>query len=180
MQPIPAEPLFVFGTLLDAEVLGEVLAIDARELQQGTGAVGIREAFLPGYAAHVLRGQNYPILRKTPESVVRGHLLDGLTAEHWHRLVWFEGSHYDLDPCRVGIDAQAIDSPLIPARVFASENRALATGDRWRLEHWQQAHKHDYLIRARLWMRQRDAENPLADEVVWLAPLDNLHAQGVL
>ena len=123
----------------------------------------------------MLTGQSYPILRRTTGSSVSGCLLEGLTAEHWRRLVWFEGNDYDLDPCRVVVDARETD-----ARVFASENRPLTTGALWRLDHWQNRHKHDYLVRARVWMRQFERTDPLPDHVVWLTPLDDLHQRGML
>lgn len=175
MLPAPAEPLFVFGTLRDADVLGEVLSIASATIRNGTAPVQMRTAMLFGHTACVLTGQNYPILRKEPDSELPGALVEGLTAEHWRRLVWFEGSCYDLACCRVSINEQRID-----ARVFTSENHDLTTGSRWRLNLWQQAHKDDYLVRARLWMRQLDAASPLSDDVVWNTPLDALQAQGLL
>lgn len=179
MPSVPAEPLFVFGTLLDAEVLGEVLgesrAAGEAKLQGRTSPVRTRSAHLAGYSAVVLTGQHYPVLRQSPGDRVPGQLLDGLTREHWRRLVWFEGSQYDVDHCRIDVGTTTID-----ARVFASENRTLTTDAPWRLDHWQKTHKADYLVRARLWMRQLDAVDSLPDDVVWLTPLDTLRSQGLL
>ena len=145
-------PLFVFGTLRDADVLALVL---------GRADAPVEPARLAGHAARTVAGRDYPVLVPEPGASAEGALVHGLDATDRARLAWFEGEAYALAPCRVDADGGPIEAVLFAAAT------PLPTAGPWRLDAWQDGTKTLFLERARLWMAELDRDDPVADSVIW-------------
>ena len=75
-------PLFVFGTLMDRDLLAEVLARDISDLRFTTGTVD-------GFRRCRARGESYPILVSEAGSRIEGCLVEGLSAADLSRLAFY-------------------------------------------------------------------------------------------
>lgn len=125
--------LFVFGTLLDADVRSVVLAeeIHKRAL---VSAVAI------GYQTFKLPDETYPILSPSPENQVEGGILTGLSRTQWDRLNFFEGDEYTLADIQVFAKGEPMD-----ACYYGERSVVPGASSVWRLDWWQKHHKHDFL-----------------------------------
>ena len=146
-------PLFVFGTLRDADVLALVL---------GREDVPTEPASLADRSARTVAGRDYPVLVPEPGARAPGALVHGLDEADRVRLAWFEGEAYALAPCRVETAAGA----EVDAVLFAAATPLPVAGP-WELDAWRATGKAGFLRRARRWMAELDSDEPLADSVVW-------------
>lgn len=89
-----APAVFVYGTLMDTEVL-------ALALGRQPDGLGQEAASIAGYARRRVQGQRYPMLIARSAGKVDGVLIDGLAPADINRLRAFEGRGYLLGPCRV-------------------------------------------------------------------------------
>lgn len=162
----PDLPLFVFGSLMDADILARVLGPDR------AAAVIRQPAWLSGYRRHCARDDVFPILVPDPHAVtadaatrhppVPGFLLLGLTAEDLDRIEYYEGAGYALRPLTVEIPAPEVGADACPgagdaadgtgerrrtsAQVFLSTGLFSDSGVAWDLGHWQQTAKRYALL----------------------------------
>ena len=158
-------PLFVFGTLRDPDVLAVVLG-------RADGA-RTEPATLPGHAALVVAGRDYPVLVPDPDGEAAGNLLHAMEDADRARLGWFEGEAYALVPSRVETGAGPADAVLFAAAA------PLPTAGPWRLDDWRRESKAGFLARARRWMAEYESGSPVADSVVWgHGPDDDARATG--
>ena len=121
-------PLFVYGTLMDPDMLGAVLGRDP-----AAGWAGA--AHLPGHDIVAVAGRPYPMLIRRTGARAAGHLIAGLDARDMAHLRRYEGRSYHLRRVRVRRPGGA----LVAARLFACREKAGRHG--WHLEHWQKRHK---------------------------------------
>lgn len=159
-------PLFVFGSLMDPDILAGVLG------PQRAAAVIRQPAWLSGYRRHSARDEVFPILVPDPHAVeaddttrhppVEGCLLLGLTAQDLDRIDYYEGAGYTLRPLTVevmaaegGADARPGAGPAAQgagerrrtgAQVFLSTGLFSDSGVAWDLGHWQQTAKRYALL----------------------------------
>ena len=134
-----SEPLFFFGTLLDAEILGLVIGreIEAEELVA---------AVLPEFRRVRVDGRSYPMLVAAPGLRVEGALWQGASAAAIHRLNLYEGPEYGAE-LRMVLDLRG--KPL-PAWVYvAASARLVPSPDLWSLADWQARYKTDFMARGR-------------------------------
>ncbi|MGB1238198.1 MAG: gamma-glutamylcyclotransferase family protein [Pseudomonadales bacterium] len=82
-----ALPLFVYGTLLDVDILSAVLG---RALLPNA----LQPANLPGYSTLTYPGESFPVLCECSYSSAAGALLHGLSEEDWQRIDFYEGDEY--------------------------------------------------------------------------------------
>lgn len=130
-------PLFVFGTLLDIEVLGLVLG-------RPVGPDALEPARLGGFRRVRVRGASYPMLVADPAGEVAGALLRGLDAAARGRLDAYEGPAYRLVPVEVVDPAGA----RVRALVYEAVPGALEpTREPWDLARWQARDKAAFLAR---------------------------------
>ena len=80
-------PLFVFGTLLDANVRYRVLG---RTIPRHH----LRSVLVKGYVRRKVAGRDYPMLYPSPAGRVWGMVIRHLTAKDWALLDLYEGSEY--------------------------------------------------------------------------------------
>ena len=132
--------LFVFGTLLDEDVLrivlGRKLPLDCRRI-----------ARLSGYERQMLHDETYPVLVPAPGREVAGKVLT-LSGRDMHRVMFFEADEYVLEA------AQVFDANGCPLKVVLCAERAKRTGPRypWSLQRWQREHKATFLEQAASYM----------------------------
>lgn len=135
---VPAMQLFVYGTLMDPDVLRVVLGRPLPEAQREEAEIfGFRRVHVPG--------RNYPMLQPHHGSGrVAGLLVHRLDAEAVHRLVVYEGSEYHLVPLLVS----NAEGHGVRAGVFLCD-RSVPQGHRdWFLEVWVRRYKRTFLRRA--------------------------------
>jgi len=126
--------LFVFGTLMDADVLRLILGHRlAPEQIQRASVRGWRRARVPGRA--------YPMLVPSPGGRVVGQLLSGLSPFDRQRLDAYEGAEYLLAPLRVF---------MVGGRGLVVEHyrccRSVRPGRKgWSLAQWQRREKCGWL-----------------------------------
>lgn len=132
-----ALPLFFFGTLMDAEVLGLVIG---RRVGEGD----LEPARLAGFRRVQAMGASYPVLVPDPAGLVEGRLFRGATAAERARLDAYEGEAYRLGPVTVedaaGRTVGALAYLAVPGRIAPSP-------EPWELGDWQARHKAAYLAR---------------------------------
>jgi hypothetical protein len=122
--------LFVYGTLLDCDLLRAVLG---RPPPNGGG----ESARLPGFRRVVVAGRTYPTLIRRTGGWVAGRLLAGLGREDWRRLVRYEGRDYRLRRMSV----RRADGRLVAAHLFLC-HPSVPTGRRsWHIEDWRKRFK---------------------------------------
>lgn len=129
------EQVFVFGSLMDIDVLSVVLGDPRRS------AIDSKSAWLAGYQRQSVEGEVFPLLVRhsdnpsSPTSEVEGRLLCGLTSHDLERLIFFEGPAYALADCHVDVwdsDRRRRTS----ARVFLATNLFSGSGRPWDFAHW--------------------------------------------
>ncbi len=122
-------PLFVYGTLRDADIVSAVLgrAVDIATLPMASA---------PGFAAVYMPGQVYPALIARPGAAAAGLMLASLSVADWAVLDAFEGDNYRRSVIAVvshGIEIEA--QAYRPVRVIDGH------APDWSLDHWQAHHK---------------------------------------
>lgn len=132
------QPLFVFGTLLDPDLVSVVIGTDISAFRTEPARVHGQKAVRAAHAA-------YPILIEHPEAVTHGLLIHGLTAEHVERIAFYETHEYELGDIHV----HAEDEPT-RARAFFSIDAVIPSDDTWKLADWQRTHKRLALVEAEL------------------------------
>lgn len=78
------QKLFVYGTLMNDEVLASLL----------TGRFAKTKALLSGYQCLAVLNEDYPAIRPAKDSMVNGELISGLSPEHLRVLDQYEGKYY--------------------------------------------------------------------------------------
>lgn len=126
--------LFVYGTLLFSDVLARVAG---RRLEG-------REAVLPGYARHAVRGVVYPGVVRTPGAATEGRLVEGVDALALARIDRFEGRIYERRrlPVRVAGRAGFVHAGVY---VVPPARRHLLDHAPWDPEAFAARHLADYL-----------------------------------
>jgi len=128
MRPLP---LFVFGTLMDANLRYGVLG-------RTVPCHNLKPALVKRRATFYVDGRNYPMLCPHPSGRVLGLLIRNLTAQDWRLLDEYEGPEYILSPIAVQSPAgkrQPALTYLCPPHIKASYRRWKAskkrTKERW-------------------------------------------------
>lgn len=127
--PMLGRPLFIYGTLRDADLLCAVLgrAVDARNLAP---------AVAPGFRAVCYPGRNYPALVPHPGGAAAGEIVVALSRLERAILDAFEGEEY-----RRGIVPVLIEGELHEADGYLPMAPIGVGAEPWSLEVWQQRHK---------------------------------------
>ena len=128
--------LFVYGTLMDAEVFFAVT---------GTKPPEAEKALLRGFARYRVRQATYPGILPCPGGQVDGVVLADLPGALWHRLDEFEGPLYELRPVTVstvGGSTAAAWAYIVPRHLGAQLSK-----EPWSLERFRREDK-SALLRA--------------------------------
>lgn len=126
--------LFLYGTLMDEDVLGLVLGRDVETDAQ--------PAALAGWRVAAISGRDFPGLWPSAGGVAQGLALD-VTRQEILRLNRYEGSHYHLR--EVTIDLPASGHGVVAKTYMAKP--WVRPGGPWTLEYWQHRHKAAYMRR---------------------------------
>ena len=133
---------FFFGTLMDRDVLEQVLArpVDDRELSA---------ARLPGYRRVRTACALYPMLVPDPGGVVEGVVLREASARDEARIRHFEADEYVDRWMPVSLPPGGTRR----VRVFFALAELGETDEPWDLARWAAEHKAGFLAQCRVWMR---------------------------
>ena len=131
------EVLFVYGTLLNAEVLEAVIGV----------RLDPEPATLDGYERFRVAGAPYPGIVLAPGATVRGGLYRGLGARDLERMDAFEGDLYQ----RARVSLTIGDGARTPAWTYVvpPESRALLSNESWDEARYLERDHQDFLARAR-------------------------------
>lgn len=132
--------LFVYGTLLDADLRRALLGPAARRLS-------VTNAVLKGYRRVALHGGVYPALRRDAAARVDGCVQAGTDRTVEARLTAYEGEEYRYARRPVEI------AGLGPAMAGLFLTRDPPAGPPWSLADWQRRHKARVLRQLAHWRR---------------------------
>jgi ADP-ribose pyrophosphatase len=125
-------PLFVYGTLRDAEVFRFVTGL-------ALSSVGPVPALAPQHLALTVQGAVYPVLVRQDGEAAQGLLLSALPIDAIAVLDHFEGDGYS----RASITVM-VDGVLTSAQVYVG-SRPVVTEGPWTLEAWERNGKAAFL-----------------------------------
>ena len=134
-------PLFVYGSMRDADVRALVLGSDRPEVRT-------EPAWMPGATAARVPGESYPHLVPTEGARAPGEVLYGLGETGLDRIRFFEGDEYALVECEV----ERASGERIAAVHFGGVAIPPAPVVAWSLEQWQASEKARFLSMARKYM----------------------------
>ena len=134
-------PLFVYGSMRDADVLALVLGSDRPEVRT-------EPAWMPGAFAARVPGESYPHLVPTEGARAPGEVLYGLGETCMDRIRFFEGDEYALVECEV----ERASGERIAAVHFGGVAIPPAPAVAWSLEQWQASEKARFLAMVRKYM----------------------------
>ena len=124
-----SQPLFVYGTLRDPDLLAGVLA-------RPLSAAAMLPAAAPGFAAVHYPGRIYPALVRIPGRAAPGLVLTDLSPFEHDLLDAFEGAEYRRELIPVMIAEELHEAfAYLPAMAVPRD------APPWTLEAWQAAHK---------------------------------------
>jgi len=142
-------PLFVFGTLMDRDVLVSVTGMPLSELEIHAGMVN-------GFKRRMVRGETFPVLVPDAKESVSGLLIYGLSDIAVQRAKFFEGDEYTLKAVRaVGLPDShtTLKAGAVDTAYFA-DNQVYEIEPRdWSIEHWQALDKTEFLYRLANYMQ---------------------------
>lgn len=143
------KPLFVYGTLQDADILGAALgrAVDVSAL---------KPAMAPGYRTVFFPDRVYPALVPAEHQHAAGLLLECLQYPDLAALDAFEGEEYRRGEIHV-----VVNGATIAAEVYLPVIPLPDTQPAWTLDQWTRHHKPSVLageIEAATTLRQRLSE----------------------
>jgi len=131
----PRLPLFVFGSLMDPDLLSVVLGGAPDHLDR-------EPARLAGYRRHRAEGEVFPVLVEDAagRGWVDGLLLHGLTDGDLARILYYEGAEYA--PHIVTVTAAPRERRRrCRSRAFLSTGVLRDSGEPWELASWQSEEK---------------------------------------
>ncbi len=134
-------PIFFFGTLMDRDVLGQVLA-------RPVALDEIEPAMLRGFRRHSVVGVPYPVLRPDLSAAVHGVLFAPQSDIERTRVDHFEDAEYHASVVRV----QVADRVREAFAYRDLEGVFELAGEEWSLARFEREHKAGYLDACRQWM----------------------------
>ena len=130
--------VFVYGTLLDADVRIAVLGRTAAMLP-------VEPATLEGYRRVAMRGRTYPVIVPDANGTVAGALLRGLSRAAFAKLEAYETDEYRVADVVVTSGAER----SIAAKAFVASGRARPSPLPWEIEDWRRRYKRAFLRKLR-------------------------------
>lgn len=130
--------VFVYGTLMDFDVLACVLNVRA------VGAGRLIPAKLKGHRRFALKGRAYPSLARDDASAVEGFVFQDCTPGEWAKLVHYENADYTP----VAVNAET-GQGVRHARAFLGgpKHARLDAGRDWSFADWTRRDKSAYMKR---------------------------------
>ena len=160
-------PLFVYGSMRDADVRAVVLGRDRPDIRT-------ESAWMPDAAVALVPGESYPHLVSANDARAPGELIHGLDEPCLDRILFFEGDEYACVECTV----ERAGGERIAAMHFGGVAIPEAPLVPWSLEQWQEREKAGFLSMTReymaVWRRATRAEA----EALWQRLLCGHAASG--
>lgn len=128
--------LFVYGTLMDEDVLNRVVG-------RPVPASSIGVAYVDGYRRVYVKDSYFPILIEAENATVEGRLVNGLGARAVQRLIRFEGRQFRLKRLSVRLE----HGRAAEAECFLPVAGVAATDEDWDPAIWRRRYKRAYLSR---------------------------------
>lgn len=153
-----ADCLFVFGSLMDTDVLSVVSGIPLSELK-------LTSATVFGYQQRELVEESYPVLVVCESARASGKLIQGLTVDALQRILFFEGEEYRLQP----IDTVTDRSYLQSAFYFRDTGAYTVRQNVWDFERWARLHKPPFLDASREYMNLYGTMTAAEADAYWTA-----------
>lgn len=151
-------PLFVYGTLLDRDILSCVLGRHFSEIDVETAYLAERETW-------TYPQESFPVLQRVSNGEVQGKLLYNMQPEDWRRIDFYEGDEYGF----AEVEVERSDGQKVIALLNSACDEALATKVPWTLEMWQRAHKRVFLPKCQRYMALYGTMSIEEADVYWQA-----------
>jgi gamma-glutamylcyclotransferase (GGCT)/AIG2-like uncharacterized protein YtfP len=151
--------LFVFGSLMDEDVLALVTAMASSDLQTVAGTVN-------GYKQCEVEEESYPVLVPCEGAVTDGVLVSGLTVQAIERVLFFEGEEYRLQSVEV---LAGEGQSVVPAYYFCDTGAYTVRPDAWDFAHWRDFHKPAFIESSRAYMSLFGTMTAAEADVHWSA-----------
>lgn len=137
-------PLFVFGTLMDEDVLRWVTGMSLSELE-------LQPAVVKGFQRRQVKGECFPLLVPSEQGKVSGLLISGLTQLALQRAQFFEGEQYQLTHIIAegmpDSHSRILKEGELSAQYFADTQMYDIEDCDWSIQSWRDSEKHDFLSR---------------------------------
>ena len=135
------QPLFLFGTLMDLDVLAWLL-------ERPIDLADLCPALLRGFRRTGVVGASYPMLVSDATGVVEGRLMRRATARDIARINHYESEEYraELRPVTTGA---GVDTA---AWLYLGLDHLASTAAPWSLARWQAEHKAGFFAACGGWM----------------------------
>ena len=160
-------PLFVYGSMRDADVRALVLG-------PGCPEVRAEPAWMPGAAAALVPGESYPYLVSVEGARAPGEVLHGLDETCLDRIHFFEGDEYAFAECVI----ERAGGERIGAMHFGGVAIPQAPVVAWSLERWQANEKVQFLSMTREYMAGWRRATRAEAEALWQRLLRQDSASG--
>lgn len=148
--------LFVFGSLMDSDVLRIVAGVAPEQLK-------IRQAIAPGFRQQEVVEECYPVLVEDSDSTAFGLIIDSLTAQAMARIHFFEGDEYTLE----NIEIRTTDSETVAARFFSHTGAYSVKDSTWDFQKWLVEQKHEFVERTQDYMKLFGTMNATEADNYW-------------
>lgn len=158
-QWAPGNCLFVFGSLMDHDVLELVSDMPIATLS-------IREAEVEGFRQCEVREESYPVLVADKSAKCRGLLVGGLTTVAVERILFFEGDEYTLEPITVSVENA--DEEITGVYYFSDTGAYTVRAESWNFDHWQQHHKSPFIAASAAYMNLFGQMSAAEADARWL------------
>ena len=149
-------PLFVYGSMRDADVRALVLGSDRPRVRT-------EPAWMPGATAARVPGESYPYLVPIEGACAPGEVLYGLGETCLDRIRFFEGDEYALVEC----DVEHASGERVAAMHFGGVAIVQAPVVAWSLEQWQASEKARFLSMAGEYMAGWRRGSRAEAEALW-------------
>jgi gamma-glutamylcyclotransferase (GGCT)/AIG2-like uncharacterized protein YtfP len=153
---------FVYGTLLDTDILNTVLNRDLCESQMQFASVS-------GFQKYTYPGDSFPILIQSANETVEGALLFNLSEQDLQRMDFYEGDEYGFGQ----IEAMLADGTKVNALYNKAAGNGINSDVLWTLEHWQQHEKPAFLGFVERYMALFGTMSVDEADVVWRNMVDD-------
>lgn len=160
-------PLFVYGTMRDADVRALVLG-------RAAPAARVEPAWIPGVAAALVPGESYPYLVSVDGARVAGELICGLDERCLDRILFFEGDEYVFVECVV----ERASGERVAAMHFGGLAIPEAPVVTWSLDQWRAQEKSRFLSMTHEYMALWRRSTRVQAETQWQRLLREHAAKG--
>ncbi|MEM7257647.1 MAG: gamma-glutamylcyclotransferase family protein [Pseudomonadota bacterium] len=152
------DSLFVFGSLMDPDVLALVSGMALSDLTLATASV-------QGYRQGEVEEESYPVLVACESAQTSGLLIKGLSDTALARILFFEGEEYRLQKIEATLD----NGEAVAAFYFCDTGAYTVRDAMWDFDQWQQIHKPSFIEASRQYMALFGSMSAAEADAHWTA-----------